>query len=92
MRYNRPLILVDDAREDGVDARIAGVAVGEDARARALLPSGVRGGVDSVAHVRAVEVDFRAVGEVVEGRGESEHVPECWAGCGDFVDVEAGVY
>jgi len=91
MRYNRPLVLVNDAREDGVDAWIAGVSIGEDAGARALLPSGVRG-VDGVLHVRAVEVDFRALGEVVEGRGESEDVPEGGAGGGDFVDVEAGVY
>ena len=42
--------------------------------------------------VAAVEIDGGAGGEVVEGAGEAEDVPEEGAGCGDLVDVEARVY
>ncbi len=42
--------------------------------------------------VGAVEVDIGAGGDVVEGAGEAEDVPEEGAGGGDLVDVKAGVY
>lgn len=42
--------------------------------------------------VGAVEVDSGAGGDVVEGAGEAEDVPEEGAGGGDLVDIEARVY
>lgn len=48
-------------------------------------------GIDSSLHVRAIEVDRGAVGEIVEGAGEAEDVPEERAGGRYLVDVEAGV-
>lgn len=52
----------------------------------------LQGRVDGALDVGAVEVDFRAGGEVVEGAWEAEHVPEQGTGGGDLVDVEAWVH
>ena len=48
-------------------------------------------GVDRGLDVTPVEIDACTLGEVVEGTGETEDVPEKGAGGSDLVDVEAGV-
>ena len=79
---------VDDAGDDfpgrlrrgvGVEDAVGALGPGLDRR--------VNGGLD----VAAVEVDFSAWRQVVEGAGEAEGVPEERAGGCDCVDVEAGV-
>ena len=49
--------------------------VDEDVFGSTFLPD-LLGSVDRGLHVAAVEVDAGALGEVVEGAGETEHVPE----------------
>jgi len=56
----------------------------------ALFPLFNRG-VDGLLDVGAIEVDLGALGEVVEGAGEAEDVPEERAGSGDLVYVPAWV-
>lgn len=72
------------------EARGRGIIFFEDARG--TFGPGAQGRVDGGLDVGAVEVDFRAGGEVVEGAGEAEDVPEEGAGGGDLIDVEAWVY
>ena len=92
MPDNRTVQALDNAGKDR-EARRWGiiVSIDEDVHVRTFHP--VRGrGVDGGLDISAVEVDGCAVGEIVEGTGEAEDVPEEGAGCGDLVDVEAGVY
>lgn len=80
--------IVDDAGDDFVGGLWGGVGV-EDA-VGAFGP-GLDRGVDGFLHGGAVEVDLFACGQVVEGAGEAEHVPEERAGGGDLVDIEARI-
>ena len=83
---------LDDGGEDGEAAGrglIRSSAFGEDGTA-AFGPRHY-GGVDGLLDVGAVEVDFCAGGEVVEGAREAKNVPEEWASSCDLIDVEAGV-
>ena len=66
----------DDGGEDGEGGWGAVVgSVDEDVGGGAFFPD-LLGRVDGGLHVAAVEVDAGAFGEVVEGSGEAEDVPE----------------
>ncbi len=83
----------DDGGEDGEARGRGGIGgVDEDVCGGAFLPVGVGRGVDGALHVAAVEVDACAGGQVVEGAGEAEHVPEEGAGGGDLVDVDCAFW
>jgi len=82
---DRAVEALDDGGEDGEAAGRGGVgAVDEDGCGGAFLPV-CGGGVDRGLDVAAVEVDGCAGGEVVEGAGEAEDVPEEGAGGGDLL-------
>ena len=68
MNDNAPVALLNNVRKYGKRRWQAGVSVGEDIDLRAFVPSLVKGGVDSLLHVLAVEVNRRLlIGEGATG-------------------------
>ena len=82
---------LDDMGQHRQTAGRRSVAIIADEHALATFLPLYDGCVDSFLHVGTVEVDLCAGGEVVEGAGKAENVPEQGAGSGYLVDVEARV-
>ena len=91
MAYDGSVQALNDFREDGEAARGRGVAAADEDAVCTFGP-GHLGSVDGFLDVAAVEVDFSANWKVIERTGKAEDIPEERAGCGDLIDVEAGVY
>ena len=57
MNDNAPVTPLNDARKHGERRRQASIPIGEDVNLRALGPSLVEGGMDSLLHILTIEVN-----------------------------------